>query len=244
MTNRQVAEIREIDFQIRQLTDSLRYGNGLEFTEISNRLQALDKRKSDIKKASFFICDDIYPAIAFLVSLIEDKQYVHKEVSIPTADLETIIDKDIFINKNEMLKLKGDGYFPYRISFICENPEKAIADINLRIEDIFSALDPKRMLNEVLLLPSEDYIQLIFYKPTVAIEFNHNFSNEAKASSFLNNESKIVDERFFYIIDFMDYLTSVCINVGRKLTGEEMMMYAEEFARRYNLEKEKNNTRI
>lgn len=238
MTIRQQEEIRKIEFEIRQLTDSLRYGSNLEFAEISNRLQELDKRKEEIKKASFFVCDYIYPAIAFLVSLIEGRKYVHKEVTIPTIDLETVIDKETFMNKEEMLKLKGDGCFPYRISFLCVDPKKALDDINIRIGDLFNAQDPKRMLNEILLLPSEDYVQLTFYKPSVALEFNNNFSIGNNINSYRNNESKIVDGRFFYIIDFMDYLTSICITLGRKLSGEEMMMYAEEFARKYNLEKE------
>ena len=75
------------------------------------------------------------------------------------------------------------------------------------------------------------------------IEFNNNFSSDANVSDFANNESKVVDGRFSYIIDFMDYLTSVCITLERKLSGEEMMMYAEEFARRYNLDKEGNSRR-
>jgi len=237
MTIKQQQEIREIEFQIRQLTDSLRFGSSLEFSELSSKLQELDRKKEGIKKASFFICDDIFPAIAFLASLIEGKNYVHKEVSIPTADLETIINKETFMDKGEMLKLKGDGYFPYRISFICEDPKMALEDINERIEDAFNSFDPKRMINEILLFPSLNYVQLTFYKPSLSLEFNHNISNDVDVMKFNNNESKIVDERFFYIIDFADYLTSICITLGRKLSGEEMMMYAEEFARRFNLEK-------
>lgn len=240
MTIRQQDEIRKIEFEIRELTDSLRHGSSLEFAEISKRLQELDKRKEEIKRASFFICDYIYPAIAFLVSLIEGKDYVHKEVTIPTADLETVIDKETFLNSKEMLKLKKDGYLPYRISFLCENPKQALDDINVRINDLFNAQDPRRMLNEILLLPSEDYVQLTFYKPSLVVEFNNNFSIDNNVNNYANNESKIVDGRFFYIIDFMDYLTDICMTLGRKLSGEEMMMYAEEFARRYNLEKEAN----
>ena len=243
MTSRQQEEIREIEFQIRQLTDSLRYGSSMEFAKLSSKLQELDKRKEEIKRSSFFVCDYIYPAIAFLVSLIEGKEYVHKEVTIPTGDLETVIDQETFMNKEEMLKLKKDGYLPYRISFICEDPARAIEDINVRIADLFNADDPKRMINEILLLPSEDYVQLTFYKPSMVIEFNNNFSSDANVSDFANNESKVVDGRFSYIIDFMDYLTSVCITLERKLSGEEMMMYAEEFARRYNLDKEGNSRR-
>lgn len=240
MTVRQQEEIRKIEFEIRELTDSLRYGSNLEFTELSDKLQDLDKRKKEIEKASLFICDYIYPAIAFMVSLVEGKEYVHKELPIPTADLETIIDKGTFMNKEEMLKLKKDGYLLYRISFLCENPESALNDINVRISDLFNAEDPRRMLNEILLIPSEDYVQLTFYKPSVVLEFNNNFSSDNNINIYTNNESKIVDERFFYIIDFMNYLTDICITLRRKLSGEEMMMYAEEFARRYNLERDSN----
>lgn len=243
MTSRQQQEIAKIDEEINQVSEQVRVsGEYIDLSLVEEHLKALDKRKNIVKQYSYFTCDYIFPAIAYLVSLIEGRKFVHKEVTLPTFNLETLIDRELFKDSLKMQSLKASGLFPYKLSFLCEEDavSEALKDINERIEDVFNSFDSKRMFNEILLFPSENYVQLTFYRPTISLEFNNNLDDDDNVLKYKNNESKIVDDRYLYIIDFMDYLTDICMTLGRKLSGEEMMMYAEEFARRYNLEKEAN----
>ena len=150
----------------------------------------------------------------------------YKEKQIPTEDLVSVMDEAKF---NRM------GNFGFRIGFICADEEAALSEINLRVQDIKSAAKPLTMINDVLLQPAINYVQIIFYKPVIGIKFVNNLGYDSNAFGYQNNETKIVDVRYQYIIDFVNSLTAICMERNVMLSEGEMRKYAEEYAMMYKM---------
>lgn len=195
-----------------------------ELKSIEAEIARLQKRKLDI--CSKFKCDEIFPVVAYLVSLVEGREYKYKEKQIPTEDLVSVMDEAKF---NRM------GNFGFRIGFICADEEAALSEINLRVQDIKSAAKPLTMINDVLLQPAINYVQIIFYKPVIGIKFVNNLGYDSNAFGYQNNETKIVDVRYQYIIDFVNSLTAICMERNVMLSEGEMRKYAEEYAMMYKM---------
>lgn len=195
-----------------------------ELKSIEAEIARLRQRKLDI--CSKFKCDEIFPVVAYLVSLVEGREYKYKEKQIPTEDLVSVMDEAKF---NRM------GNFGFRIGFICADEEAALSEINLRVQDIKSAAKPLTMINDVLLQPAINYVQIIFYKPVIGIKFVNNLGYDSNAFGYQNNETKIVDVRYQYIIDFVNSLTAICMERNVMLSEGEMRKYAEEYAMMYKM---------
>lgn len=209
MVNKETIELNNIDLELRNL---------------EARKKELEAKRLEI--CSKFKCDEIFPVVAYLVSLVEGKNYKYKEKQIPTEDLVSVMDED---------KFKQIGNFGYRIGFICSDEAAAVSEVNLRIKDIQDSSNPLSVINDVLLQPAANYVQIIFYKPVVGIKFVSNHGYDNNAFGYKNNETKIVDLRYQYIIDFVNSLTEICLEQNVKLSEEEMRKYAEEYAMMYRM---------
>jgi len=175
--------------------------------------QALTEEFKSVSRASIYICDEIVPVLEYFIGLMEGKAYFYKERKIPTTDLVNVRDRNIPNDIN-----------CYRIGFLCSDPDAALEDINIRIEDLYNTSNKELMLNEILLQPALNYIQIIFYKPVGGIKFVKNYNSDKEAREYPNEESNIVDERYEYIIDFINFLTDKKLEKnGEKLTQKEMM---------------------
>lgn len=107
-----------------------------------------------------------------------------------------------------------------------------------------SSMQRKLLEKQVLLTPANHYIQLSYYRKygerprNSSIYFRHNYGVYNFPFDYDECESKICDERFFYIIDFMNLLVEkrfekedFCLKLA------EMQKLAEEFAENYRNEK-------
>lgn len=204
----------------------------IELNSLKARMAELEARRLDI--CSKFKCDEIFPVVAYLVSLVEGKEYKYKEKQIPTEDLVSVMDSE---------KFRRMGNFGYRIGFICSDEDAAVQEVNLRIKDIENASKPLSMINDVLLQPAVNYVQIIFYKPVIGIKFVSNLGYDINAFGYKNNETKIVDVRYQYIIDFVNSLTTMCFEQNQKFTETEMRKYAEEYAMMYRMNNVNGDTR-
>lgn len=205
MTNKQTMLLAEITNRQKAIQ--------IERAKLEEEERVLDEKYKNISRASIYVCDDIVPVLEYFVGLMEGKQYFYKERKIPTTDLTNIRDKSL-----------ANDISCYRIGFLCSDPDAAIEDINIRIEDLYNASNKELMLNEILLQPALNYIQIIFYKAVSGIKFVNNFNTDKNAKEYPNDETNIVDERYLYIIDFINFLTDKRLEKnGEKLTQKEMM---------------------
>lgn len=211
-------------------------------------IDELETKKKSIEKLRYFKREEIISVIAYLVSLIEETEYYYVEQVLPISwDYELITNEYDYRNKRDELKL--------RICYLCQNKQKAEEEIKyylIRLQNSSYSRSYNK-LKEFLLLPKDYYIQLsVFSKHwgSSDLKFVNNIDIQevyyrdyhicyeettTEYKNYLSDyESHIRDERFNYIIDFMEYLSGKRYeSETHELSVEEMRAYAEEFATEY-----------
>ena len=210
-------------------------------------IDELSNAERKVEAFMYFNREKIMPIITYLVSLIEEKEYYYVEKVLPIKwDYEMLTNEYDYRNTNDELKL--------RICYLCQDKKKAEEEINYHLGLLQRREYAGRyvVLKKFLLLPKDNYIQICVYNRhfgNSSLKFVDNIGikevyysdyqicyeeTTTKYKNYLNNyESHIRDERFIYIIYFMDYLSGKRYESNHELSNEEMKAYAEEFAREY-----------
>ena len=210
-------------------------------------IDELQAQSKEIEKLRYFKREEIMPVIAYLVSLIEKKTYYYMQKVLPLSWDYRVI-KDDYEGYNENQKI--------RIVYICHNREKAKKEIEKWINNLknSSYSSTYEKIRGFFLAPKDSYVQINIYNNFLGGELIRFINNmgisevyyedchicyEETTTKYRNylqsNESHIRDERFIYIIDFMEYLVGKRYEKeSHELTQEEIFGYADEFAREYN----------
>lgn len=210
-------------------------------------IDKLQTQSNEIKKLSFFNREEIMPVIAYLVSLIEGQEYYYEEMKLPLSFNYEII-KDDYGRYSDNQRI--------RLVYICRNKKKAKDEIERWINILKNSSYSRKYdnLKKFFLIPKDSYIQINIYNKFTGgknIRFINNLGinevyyeychicyeeTDTEYRNYLQcNESHIRDEKFVYIIDFMEYLVGKRYEKeSHELTQEEMFRYATEFAEEYN----------
>lgn len=210
-------------------------------------IDKLQTQSNEIENLRYFKRDEVMPVIAHLVSLIEGKKFYYNEIMLPISwDYEIV--KGDYDRYGENQKL--------RLIYLSHNKKKTQEEIKIYINRLKNSSYSREyeVLKEFFLTPKDSYVQINIYSKyfgSSVMKFLNNLGiNEVyyrdchicyedttwEYKNYLqNHESHIRDERFIYIIDFMEYLVGKRYEKeSHELTQEEMFRYATEFAEEYN----------
>lgn len=204
------------------------------------QLSVARKEQKEILRAQYIDLGESIEAIAYLVSLIEGKQYS----SIIYPVLLHAPDAYLFYPLDGIHTCKG---IKYNIVFLISNElrEQALTEISERYyiteNNWFNFEDVDKRLKEInknIYDTSDNYVQLLYFKDT---DGKYVYYNSDSIKYVFNSprevlESDIREERYSYIYDYMDSV--VCYRLDKtdlKVSLEEMLELARKFANEYKI---------
>ncbi len=195
-----------------------------------------------IENAHYLSYHESLKAVAYFVSLIENKKY-SVEVFYPT-----LADPYYYSGQNT-LQTKH---------LVClveeEKLEEATTEMKARFDCKLRPIFPVQhvqseaefnQINHYLQVPSDNYIQLTYgdnfinhfdVSNFIGIYYNGGLKKEEERNLFLHH-SCLCDSRYSYILDFTDTLVMQQLEKGEYLTYLEMKEVAERLASTYKQEK-------
>lgn len=229
---------------LKRKRDSLIKRHEKKLAKLDSEIEAADKSFQKIEDLRTFDRATIMPVIAYLVSKVEGKKYYYCETITPVIGHYAVVDPNQYSN---------DRLF--RVGYLCRNKKEALVEINNYIKKLESNYSVDE-LNRFILEPKQNYVQLCFYSNMSgkSIIFLNNINNGMflfKDNSTICYEETTVDfeffydarhsiirdERYLYIIDFVEFLAAKRLEKENfLLTEEEMFRYAEEYAKEYRKE--------
>lgn len=188
-------------------------------------------RKERLLKIEYINKKDSFSAISYLVSKMEGIDCSVLEIPIMLYE-QNIID--------------GKGSFQeYVLACLVfdNNKELAIDEIKKRFSCEFinnSSLVYGNMVNSFLSVPSDNYIQLAYYKKDeeskdIRYSYDKDFSVINLKGKFI--ASKICDERYFYIIDYINNVIGYRLDKYDDINFFEMRLLADVYVKNHK----KNN---
>ncbi len=192
-------------------------------------------RKEKLLKIEYINKKDSFSAISYLVSKMEGIDCSVLEIPIMLYE-QNIVD--------------GKGSFQEYV-LVClvfdDNKELALDEIKKRFSCEFisnSSLVYGNMVNSFLSVPSDNYIQLAYYKKdeeSKDIRYSYDdkdFSVTDSKEKFIS--SKICDERYFYIIDYINNVIGYRLDKYDDINFFEMRLLADVYVKNHK----KNNGSI
>lgn len=192
-------------------------------------------RKEKLLKIEYINKKDSFSAISYLVSKMEGIDCSVLEIPIMLYE-QNIVD--------------GKGSFQeYVLACLVfdDNKELALDEIKKRFSCEFisnSSLVYGNMVNSFLSVPSDNYIQLAYYKKdeeSKDIRYSYDdkdFSVTDSKEKFIS--SKICDERYFYIIDYINNVIGYRLDKYDDINFFEMRLLADVYVKNHK----KNNGSI
>jgi len=196
-----------------------------EMAKLKTKLENITNKEYQLTTIDSYNAQDILEIIAYLVSKIEDKNFIIKEEHI-----------SFFIKKKKF------EIAPYSLVYLTE---KAKAEIKQRfpysLEQIISiySLSDKiapslyTYTNDIFSIPSDNYIQLLYYNRIFGVN-QLTFQNKNDTEIIRDRNAQIFDKRYLYIYDFINLLTT--FRLSKKdftITKEEMIAVANEFIKNF-----------
>lgn len=188
-------------------------------SEIEEKIKNINEEKDKIYGACYLDCYDSFRAISYLVSMVEGEDYCIKEMPCQLRDSSFIF---------------NDIYYDYNFIFLIKNG----TDDVLRKEwnELLIKFEDEDDNFKYLFEPSDKYVQIaclirgfkgdIYYKKGVNFCVgNYNTRGEY---------STICDERYNYIIDYMDTVVDYRLSKpDLEVTFDEMKVLALKFVKNY-----------
>ena len=191
------------------------------------KIQELKKIQQSILNIQYVSLKDSQEAIARLISLIEEKDYVVKEFT-------TKLYYPKYYMKNLISKHHGEDYYIH-YAVDKDKEHEAERDLRERFEPMAWELNDR-----YLSIPSDNYIQLAYYKDTDVKKIYYTNRNVFDVNTYPNFglESKICDERYHYILDYMDSVVKYKLDQKDfNISLDEMKILAYSFAQDYKQNK-------
>lgn len=200
--------------------------------DYDNRIELAILEREKIMNAQYVDRESSFKAISYLVSNIEGEDY--HVVKVPVKLFE----------KKVLNNYVGIVPVDYELSCLvrdgCE--EEAIKEIRDRFAikpsmGNFYSYDDYCEINKFLNMPSDNYVQLAYYKPKEdGKSIFYNRSNELciKSLPVYQLDSKICDERYGYIVDYMNTVVDTGLwVVGFEVDDKGMRILADMFVNSY-----------
>ena len=202
-----------------------------ELMRLTEQYDKIKKSYHSILLARFLDFDDSVYAIAYLIEKIEGKTYSVKEFSTklyqPTYPIPS--------KPNYSIPKEYD----YKICYLVteEKEEEALQELKSRftISDINNE-DNYYNIIEGLRNPSENYIQIAYYKKNNPKKIDFTFNNFAcaKAEQDTFIISQLCDERYAYILDYVEMLIEHRLDDDNlQISLDEMLAIADNYAQEY-----------
>lgn len=215
----------------------------------------LDQQANRVAEIHNYDFHEAIQLICYLVSLVEEKEYVYREKELPIIEYVSgnaqedygwcYISKPYYDHPNFSHKIK--------LQYICCDEEAAEDEICAVIGEahamgvsIYNS-KPLPLFYKMLTQPAKNYVQINIHNSHSAFFESMNgiltfFDNDDFTKhlpiTLINYDSKICDPKFMYIVDFMNYLTVMKLKEEDfTLTMDEMMAYARDFAEQVKKEK-------
>lgn len=216
--------IHDTEVEIRKLEKEKK----LLLAEYEKKIHHLEKRKEQLQMASYINREDSFKVISYLVSQIEKASYHYVESEITLY--ETVFHRN----------LSYASPVEYKLAYLVQEGKETLAyeEINKRFKIKISDLDyyagSKQLEN-----PSEYYIQLAYFKDKDRDKICYRYKNSICISSSSSSnrygfDSCICDERYSYIVDFMNEVINYRLDKkDLSISLDEMMMLAEQFVKKY-----------
>ena len=215
--------IHDTEVEIRKLEKE----RNLLLKEYDRKIENLVQEKADLLGVSYIDKDISFQVIAYLVSQIE-------KVSYHYVESEIILYETVF-HRN----LTYASPVEYKLAYLVQEGKETLAyeEINKRFKIKISDLDyyagSKQLEN-----PSEYYIQLAYFKDKDRDKICYQYKNSICISSSSSNrygfDSCICDERYSYIVDFMNEVVHYRLDKeDLSISLDEMMMLADNFIQSY-----------
>lgn len=207
--------------------------------ELENLIKLLEGKYKELSKeyhsvliSRFLDFDDSVNAIAYLISLIEEKHY-------KVGEYRTKLYYPPYSSKR-----KSD-YYDYRICYLVSDDKQDLAREELDRRFLIDSDNLDRCYERVneLNIPSDNYIQIAYYKGDFAKKIDYTYKNFAKVKGEQDTFiiSQLCDWRYSYILDYIDSVIEY--KLGKKdliVTREEMIMLADTFAQQFKFQKSIN----
>lgn len=195
-------------------------------------IQTLKDEKVKIALANYFNIVDSFQVIAYLVSQIEGVNYQKGEDEI-TLYAHACYAKIVYP-------------YPvsYKLAYLVQDSEKDIASEEIKMKfqlrkrrDLLKDCD-YYAISKQLEIPSEHYIQLACFK-----DFDNKIAYRYKNSIWISEhtystgiDAFICDERYYYIIDFMNEVVNYRLEKENfTVSLDEMMQLADAFVLKYRV---------
>ena len=207
--------------EIKKLEEELKTLQKLYQNKINQKYEEQQKI-ADLKYVNI---KDSTEAIAYLVSLVKSKNYIVKEFKTK------IYTQDIF-SRSKVKPVLED----YTIVYIVDkNKEKqALKELKERFE-MHDDIEEKYLdRNDYLKIPSDHYIELAYYKDHDPKQIYYDRIIHVNDRYSFASESKICDEKYAYILDYMDSVLNYKINnKNYEITLDEMKGLAHTFCKEH-----------
>ena len=215
--------IHDKEVEIRKLEKE----RSLLLKEYDRKIENLEQERVNLLGVSYIDKDVSFQVIAYLVSQIEKVSYhcVENEITL----YETVFHRN----------LTYASPVKYKLAYLVQDGKETLAyeEVNKRFQIKISDKDyyagSKQLMN-----PSEHYIQLAYFKgkdeDRICYRYKNSIWISSSSSSRYGFDSCICDERYSYIVDFMNEV--VHYRLGKEdlsISLEEMMMLADTFIQNY-----------
>ena len=205
--------------------------------KLNLEIEAKDVAQANILKTTIFNREEIMPIIAYMVGLVEGKNYFYGSKRVPVNH-----------------EFKGVGrvnfgydhpeWYYYHVDYICESTSHAVREIARLSNKIMRTPFDISLIDDLLLEPKENYVQMAFYTSDKKITFVNNINDadhlyedfsdkneEMIEPNYYQGTSHIRDRKYLYIIDFADYLSALMsLHENYHLSEKEMKDAASVFA--------------
>lgn len=234
-----VEQSQKVDEEINSIDESIRL--------LQEKIEILKQKKQKIFQVDEYDRKESLEIITYLVGKIEEKNYVSRERTIES-----------YINDFETIR-----YIKYTLVYLVEKNMEEIAEKEIsdrfpgspsrdkyKTEGYYETaysnykINSAKVLPKLLDMPSDKYIQLAYYfeendDGKISYTNKNHFNNNQQYPSITQiNSSKICDERYHYIVDFMDMVTEYkLLKPDFELSKKEMYKLADEFISSYKPKK-------